>query len=592
MKKILLSLFGLLMAFSVSAKEVITDSQDLTFTGGWNWIGLAFYANGDPIKDEEAKTVDDSPVVYGDKSQFDYIIVNYESDIDVNLGVQYNLTGVIGEYGPDYVISSVSLPTATKGNIAALKLDKNAANKFSSVYMQNGNDAGTLKIKSIVFATADEYDDLMSGKITTAIWEGEHTFDGSWKAIQTPASAYASMKAGDAIIVTVAKVDNTINADWTYGPQVYIQGDWQNIYGPQSLTDGATDVKVKFLVTETELASIKAANEIEFGGMNAVISKVEIETGEALPEWEKEGKTLTLTLVDEEGKNKGNIKASEFNGYTDDAKVEFTFSCNNPSSYSGWGACSVASFDYAEDADGNVISGVQPLPAGKFGIKGETTTISCFLGDLKDALNYKSAAGTYGLHWNVWNFGSDCVNDIVDVKIYEMVGATGEKFVAQKDDQKVYLVGDVEDNDWNFSKGVEMAKMSDSKYIAEVNIVESWDGEGWFTLTSILGSEEDFAANNWENFNKNRYSVSADWGELNTPGTIAQNGDVSFKLAAGLYTITVDLDAMTIVIEQGATAINAVSSSSAAKTGKRLENGSVVIYKGGNKYNVAGSLIK
>jgi len=579
MKKFLLSLVALLTALSMSAKEDITDPQTIEFASAWTWVNIKGYATGELIKDEANSTCDDSGLVYTDMSAYEYVVLTYTSTTEVKLITQYKCTGEIGQWGPNFNVGEVVISAAPKGGIATLKLDAEGKKTINCVALQNTGAAGQMEIKAMYFATEAEYQDAMAGNTTTttALWEGEQTMDNNWPSVQIPAAKFASMKAGDAIIVTISKADNSINTGWEWGPQVFINADWSTLFSAVNLNDGATDQKVKFVVTDEEIEKIKAVSELEIQGMNVIVSKVEIETGEALPEWEKEGKSIAFDAD-------GVIKASEFNGYTDDAKVEFVFSCSNPSAYTGWGACSVSSIDG---------STLEALPASSFGIKDATTTITAYLGDLKEALNTKSAWGTYGLYWNIWGFGSDCENARVSCTIYEMKDAKGEKFQAKADETALYVIGNVGTNDWDFSNGDITLPFNSAlgQYVGVIEVANSWDGNGWFVISQVLGTAEEKAADDWTNFNSYRLSVSADYGTLNETATLVQGVDQSFKLPAGTYTLYVDLNAMTIRIEEGNTPVQSVSVAG-AKSGKFVENNTIVIYKNGKKFNVAGSQIK
>ena len=507
----------------------------------------------------------------------------------------------------------------------------------------------------------------------TTLWEGEQTFDSSWPSVQISTSDLSGLQAGDEFVVTVGKADDSINPEWQWGPQVFINADWASVCSAQSISNGEANIEVIFTVDADQVAKILAASEIEVQGMNAVVTKVELQSGsgsgatEALPldtddalgsgwnssysaatktityesEWAGRGWWLggvdwsaykyvvveiepvdfycqlnieygpdgdnktgsytegcdagtsviklaldealksqvlqvylqsssagTITIKnayltdgseqpqwEETGKSiafdeEGIIKASEFNGYTDDAKVEFVFQCSDPANYSGWGAASVSSID-AET--------VTPLPAGKFAIKGETTTVTTTLGELKEALNTRSAWGTYGLYWNIWGFNDGaCVNTRVSCTIYELVGATGDKFEAIPDEAQVlYVIGDVEGSSWDPSNGsVSLAYNADlDQYVGVITVNDSWEGNGWFAFSPILGSD----ASDWTTFNQYRYTVAGDWGELNTEGTLVQGVDQSFKLAAGVYTLYVSITNMTVRIEAGDTSVRGMS---------------------------------
>ena len=120
----------------------------------------------------------------------------------------------------------------------------------------------------------------VNAQTRTTLWEGSLTFDSSWPSVQIPTSAFATTKVGDKIVVTIVKADNSINAAWEWGPQVFINVDWKNLADQVtgSFSDGATNIEHKCEITEAGLNHIKGASEVEVQGMNVTISKVELES--------------------------------------------------------------------------------------------------------------------------------------------------------------------------------------------------------------------------------------------------------------------------------------------------------------------------
>lgn len=577
MKKFLLSLVAILSSLCMNAATELYGSfspwgdnctvDGSTISYSEAWAGAGYWL---------ATSSEESDFIGCDLSSADYIWVTLAkgNTANVKMVIQYTAACADGAAG-------TSQGSCDAGDIIiAAKLDADLKNNVAQFFLQGTSD-GTLTVTGVYAGTEAEYQEaLKKGAVSSAVvWEGEQTFDGSWPAITIAASKFASMKAGDAIIVTVANASSDIDPTWQWGAQVFIKADWADNIPAMNVEYGATNTKLKFVVTAEQLAKILAASEIQIQGMNVIVTKVEIEVGEALPEWEETGKTVALDAD-------GHIPAAEFNGYSLDAKVVFTFSCSDPANYSGWGAASVS------DMDGTEANTV--LPAGKFGIKGEITNVSTTLAELLPALNAISSWGTYGLYWNIWAFG-ECVNQRVSCTIYEMKGATGEKFQAKADaNVPLYVVGDVEGASWN--NFAESSATLDYKadlgmYVGVITVTDSFDGDGWFAITQTLGTAEEVAANNWDNFNANRMSVSANYGTLNETATLVKGIDQSFELAAGTYTLYVDIANMTVKIESGNTAVASVSVSS-AKSGKFVENGNIVIYKNGKKFNVAGVSVK
>lgn len=114
----------------------------------------------------------------------------------------------------------------------------------------------------------------------TTLWEGSQTMDSSWPSIKIPASSFATAKAGDKIVVTVDKADNSINTAWEWGPQVFVNVDWKNLVDQVTGTykDGETNFEHVCEITAAGLENIKSGSEVEIQGMNVVISKVELES--------------------------------------------------------------------------------------------------------------------------------------------------------------------------------------------------------------------------------------------------------------------------------------------------------------------------
>ena len=103
MKKLFTLLVMAVMAISASAKEDIDFTKIDGFAygtafslGSWDWKGVTL-AQGEPVQNTEAKTADDSEVVYYDASEFDYVVVKYSaSTADISLIAQYKCLGTIG----------------------------------------------------------------------------------------------------------------------------------------------------------------------------------------------------------------------------------------------------------------------------------------------------------------------------------------------------------------------------------------------------------------------------------------------------------------------------------------------------------------
>lgn len=114
----------------------------------------------------------------------------------------------------------------------------------------------------------------------TTLWEGSKTMDASWPSIQLPVSNFSTAKAGDKIVVTVEKADNSINSAWEWGPQVFINVDWKNLQDQVTgtYTDGQTNFEHVCEITAAGLEHIISGSEVEVQGMNVIVTKVELES--------------------------------------------------------------------------------------------------------------------------------------------------------------------------------------------------------------------------------------------------------------------------------------------------------------------------
>lgn len=120
----------------------------------------------------------------------------------------------------------------------------------------------------------------VNAQTRTTLWEGSMTFGNTWPSIAIPTSEFATAKVGDKIIVTVDKADNSINSEWQWGSQVFVNVDWKNLVDQVTgtFTDGATNFEHKCEITAGGLENLKSGSEVEIQGMNVVVSKVELES--------------------------------------------------------------------------------------------------------------------------------------------------------------------------------------------------------------------------------------------------------------------------------------------------------------------------
>ncbi len=152
MKKLFTLVVAAFAVLTVSAKEdidisgIATDGV-VTFSGNWQWKGINY------------GTTEGETDVYADKSDFDYVVVEYTAGTcgDVNLIAQYEKDGTTGAYGANYYSSSSKCSVNPAGGILAVAMDEHK-NKLNAVALQNCNTSGTLTIKAAYFATTAEYE--------------------------------------------------------------------------------------------------------------------------------------------------------------------------------------------------------------------------------------------------------------------------------------------------------------------------------------------------------------------------------------------------------------------------------------------------
>lgn len=120
----------------------------------------------------------------------------------------------------------------------------------------------------------------------TTLWEGEQIMDAKWPNVGVELSNLATAKAGDNIVVTVSKVDASINSAWEWGSQVFLKvnsgadGGWVDMEGTSAV--GLKEPgEAKFEITDKALEQFKGATSFFVQGMCVVVSKVELESAVA-----------------------------------------------------------------------------------------------------------------------------------------------------------------------------------------------------------------------------------------------------------------------------------------------------------------------
>ena len=147
----------------------------------------------------------------------------------------------------------------------------------------------------------------------------------------------------------------------------------------------------------------------------------------------------------------------------------------------------------------------------------------------------------------------------VQVQEYNSEGATSnwtlsENFWTLAEANNVYIIGEVNDKTWAPNDGVQMT-FEDGVYTATVNFDgrnnENGEEVNYFALTKKLAATAD----DWATCNANRFGSETDGDFWVTPELMGQElglifpYEMSYRIPAGDYKLTVNMDAMTLVIE-------------------------------------------
>lgn len=159
-----------LMAISVNAKVDIDFSKvgaagETIEFGNWEWKDVTLLSTGDLIRDDEAKTADDSGVSYFDASAYDYLVLKYkECTIKTNFILQYNFKGSWGQWGPEYNSETIVLNANSTG-LVGIKLSE-LKDKVDKIALQT-QGSGSLAIEELYWASEAEYNDAVAANPET-----------------------------------------------------------------------------------------------------------------------------------------------------------------------------------------------------------------------------------------------------------------------------------------------------------------------------------------------------------------------------------------------------------------------------------------
>lgn len=263
----------------------------------------------------------------------------------------------------------------------------------------------------------------MNAQTRKTLWEGSLELGNSWPSVQIPVSDLGSCKVGDAFIITVSKADNAINTGWQWGPQVFINLDWKTLFSAKTLTDGATDIEVKFTLSDEELAKLGTGQEVEVQGMNAVVAKVELETNETI-EYEAEGTVIPMDDYKQ-------IYKDQLAGYSGKDKLVFTYKIEGSTDYVdpedgatksviGWGIGAIRSLTEKVEVASLSVKGI-----GEYSVTLTMDEVQAALDDTNTEYN------TNGLAMRLW----DCQNakgSAVSIVAYHVVSTGISEIQAEK----------------------------------------------------------------------------------------------------------------------------------------------------------------
>ena len=131
--------------------------------------------------------------------------------------------------------------------------------------------------------------------------------------------------------------------------------------------------------------------------------------------------------------------------------------------------------------------------------------------------------------------------------------ATGEVNATLNGQVDVYVLGDVNGNNFAPNQGVKMTSEDGKIYTATVTIPDVENGYGFFAFTHKLGTDADdwFTANAYRFLAQSNGNFLVNGATMNVELNMAYNGDNSMKIPAGEYTLTVDMENMKLTITGG-----------------------------------------
>lgn len=194
---------------------------------------------------------------------------------------------------------------------------------------------------------------------------------------------------------------------------MFVNLDYKSFLAAKNLENGATNVEVKYTLSAEEAAQILAGSELEFQGMNVVVTKVEVLINEAV-EYEETGTTLDMDQY-------GQIYKDQLADFSSRDKLVFTYKIEGSTDYEEGGATkSVIGWNIGsiKSLGGNVeVSQLSVKGIGEFSVQFTMDELQAAIEDTNTNYN------TNGIAFNVWS-AKNATGSRVSIVAYKVKGTS------------------------------------------------------------------------------------------------------------------------------------------------------------------------
>ncbi len=116
--------------------------------------------------------------------------------------------------------------------------------------------------------------------------------------------------------------------------------------------------------------------------------------------------------------------------------------------------------------------------------------------------------------------------------------------------EHVYVLGNLSVGFWDTNSGIELIQGETAGvYTGTINVVDSGDGNGYFTLVTALGADWN-AVNESVRFGAAEKDEAIAEGETKALVSVGGGGENSWKIAAGDWDVTANLNSLTITVNK------------------------------------------